>query len=55
MASSTADGSVVIDVDMNVSQANKQLAKLKQNIEKSEREISDAQKKIGFRTAKEPN
>lgn len=46
MANSTADGSVVIDVNMDVSQANKQLAKLKSNIEKSEREISDTQKKL---------
>lgn len=41
MASSTADGSVVIDVNMNVNQAEKQLEKLKQNIEKTERTITD--------------
>lgn len=41
MASSTADGSVVIDVDMNVSQAEKRLGKLRGNIKKTEKEISD--------------
>lgn len=40
-----ADGSVVLDVDMNVSQANKQLAKLRNNIEKTEQEISETTKK----------
>lgn len=41
----SADGSVVLDVDMNVSQANKQLAKLRNNIEKTEQEISETTKK----------
>lgn len=40
--SSTADGSVVIDVDMNVSQAEKRLGKLRGNIKKTEKEIVDA-------------
>lgn len=34
MANSTADGSVVIDVDMNVSQAEKRLGKLRGDIKK---------------------
>lgn len=42
MASSTADGSVVIDVDMNVSQAEKRLGKLRGDIKKTEKEIADA-------------
>lgn len=40
MANSTADGSVVIDVDMNVSQAEKRLAKLRGNIKKTEQDIA---------------
>lgn len=42
MANSTADGSVVIDVDMNVSQAEKRLGKLRGDIKKTEKEIADA-------------
>lgn len=42
-----ADGSVEIVVGMNTSQANKQLAKLKANIEKTEKEIEDATKARG--------
>ena len=42
MANSTADGGVVIDVDMNVSQAEKRLGKLRGNIKKTEKEIADA-------------
>ena len=41
MANSTADGSVVIDVDMNVSQAEKRLGKLRGDIKKTEKEIAD--------------
>lgn len=41
MANSTADGSVVIDVDMNVSQAEKRLGKLRSDIKKTEKEIAD--------------
>lgn len=44
MANSTADGSVVIDVDMNVSQAEKRLGKLQGDIKKTEKEISDMTK-----------
>lgn len=40
-----ADGSVILDVDMNVSDANKKLAKLKNNIEKAEKEIEEATQK----------
>lgn len=36
-----ADGGVSIAVNMNVSEANKQLAKLKSNIQKTQREIED--------------
>lgn len=43
-ANSTADGSVVIDVDMNVSQAEKRLGKLRGDIKKTEKEISDMTK-----------
>ena len=43
--SSTADGSVVLTIDMDVSDAEKKLAKLKQNIIKSEQQISDLEKK----------
>lgn len=42
MANSTADGSVVIDVDMNVSQAEKRLGKLRADIKKTEKETVDA-------------
>lgn len=42
MANSTADGSVVIDVDMNASQAEKRLGKLRGDIKKTEKEIADA-------------
>ena len=42
MANSTADGSVVIAVDMNVSQAEKRLGKLCGDIKKTEKEIADA-------------
>lgn len=42
MANSTADGSVVIDVNMNVSQAEKRLGKLRSDIKKTEKEIADA-------------
>ncbi len=42
MANSTADGSVVIDVNMDVSQAEKRLGKLRDNIKKTEKEIADA-------------
>ena len=41
MANSTADGSVVIDVDMNVSQAEKRLGKLRGDIKKTEKEVAD--------------
>lgn len=44
MANSTADGSVVIDVDMNVSQAEKRLAKLRGNIKKTEQDIANMTK-----------
>ena len=44
MANSTADGSVVIDVNMNVSQAEKRLGKLRGDIKKTEKEIADATK-----------
>lgn len=44
MANSTADGSVVIDVDMNVSQAEKRLGKLRGDIKKTEKEIADMTK-----------
>lgn len=40
--SSTADGSVVIDIDMDVGQAEKRLAKLRLDIKKTEKELSDA-------------
>lgn len=40
MANSTADGSVVIDVDMNVSQAEKRLGKLRGDIKKTESKIA---------------
>lgn len=42
MANSTVDGSVVIGVDMNVSQAEKRLGKLRGDIKKTEKEIADA-------------
>ncbi len=42
MANSTADGSVVIDVNMDVSQAEKRLGKLRSDIKKTEKEIADA-------------
>lgn len=58
MANSTADGSVVIDVDMNVSQAEKRLGKLRGDIKKTEKEIADmttakgeAQQKSVFQAA----
>ena len=35
-----ADGSVVLAVDMNISQANKKLAKLKDGIAKAEKDIA---------------
>ena len=41
MAGSTADGSVVIGVNMDVSEAEKRLAKLRGDIKKTEKEISD--------------
>ena len=41
MANSTADGSVVIDVNMDVSQAEKRLGKLRGDIKKTEKEITD--------------
>ena len=41
MANSTADGSVVIDVNMDVSQAEKRLGKLRSDIKKTEKEIAD--------------
>lgn len=44
-ATSTSDGSVVIAVDMNVSDAEKELAKLKSRIAKTEKELGDATKK----------
>ncbi len=44
MANSTADGSVVIDVNMDVSQAEKRLGKLRDNIKKTEKEIADMTK-----------
>lgn len=47
MANSTADGSVVIDVDMNVSQAEKRLGKLRGDIKKTEKEIADMTKAKG--------
>ena len=39
MASSTADGSVVIDVDMNISDAEKELARLKSSVVKMETDL----------------
>lgn len=45
MAYSTADGSVVIDVNMDVSKAEKQLGKLTNDIEKREKEIQDLTQK----------
>lgn len=42
---STSDGSVVIGVDMNVSDAEKELTKLKKKISQLEQEISNMQKK----------
>lgn len=45
MAINTADGSVVIGVDMNVSQAEKKFNKLTDNIEKSEKKINDITQK----------
>lgn len=44
MANSTADGSVVIDVDINVNQAEKRLAKLRGNIKKVEKGIANITK-----------
>lgn len=44
MANSTADGSVVIDVNMDVSQAEKRLAKLRGDIKKTEKESADMTK-----------
>lgn len=44
MANSTADGSVVIDVNMDVSQAEKRLGKLRGDIKKTEKEIADMTK-----------
>lgn len=44
MANSTADSSVVIDVNMDVSQAEKRLGKLRDNIKKTEKEIADMTK-----------
>lgn len=44
MANSTADGSVVIDVNMDVSQAEKRLAKLRSDIKKTEKESADMTK-----------
>lgn len=44
MANSTADGSVVIDVNMDVSQAEKRLGKLRSDIKKTEKEIADMTK-----------
>ncbi|MEY8385985.1 hypothetical protein AALC17_01675 [Oscillospiraceae bacterium 38-13] len=41
MANSTADGSVIIDVDMNVSQAEKRLGKLRGDVKKTEKELAD--------------
>ena len=41
MANSTADGSVVIDVDMNVSDAEKELDRLKKRIYKVEDDLGD--------------
>lgn len=43
-ANSTADGSVVIDVNMDVSQAEKRLGKLRSDIKKTEKEIADMTK-----------
>ena len=42
MANSTVDGSVVIDVNMDVGQAEKRLGKLRGDIKKTEKEIADA-------------
>ena len=39
MANSTADGSVVIDVNMDVSQAEKRLGKLRSDIKKTEKSV----------------
>lgn len=44
MANSTADGSVVIDVNMDVSQAEKRLGKLRGDIKKTEKELTDTTK-----------
>lgn len=44
MANSTADGSVVIDVNMDVSQAEKRLGKLRSDIKKTEKESADMTK-----------
>lgn len=44
MANSTADGSVVIGVNMDVSQAEKRLGKLRGDIKKTEKEIADMTK-----------
>lgn len=41
----SSDGSVVIDVNMNTGPADKKLVKLKENIEKTEEQISDITKK----------
>lgn len=41
----SADGSVVLDVNMNISQANKKLAKLKDDIAKTEQDISTTTQK----------
>ena len=41
MANSTADGSVAIDGNMNMSQAEKRLGKLRGDIKKTEKEIAD--------------
>lgn len=40
-----SDGSVIIDVNMNVKQADKQLGKLKKDIEKTEKSLSDLTEK----------
>lgn len=59
MANSTADGSVIIDVDMNVSQAEKRLGKLRGDVKKTEKELADmarardeAKEKSLFQSAK---
>lgn len=44
MANSTADGSVVLAVDMNISDAEKKLTRLTKDIEKAEKNISDVTK-----------